>query len=160
MEPRFETLQEKKLIGKCLKMTYANDKTFELWKNFMPHRKEIKNVISGDLFSIRIHAKDFNFNKFDVNAIFEKWAAAEVRDFENIPDGMKTFILPAGLYAVFIYKGSSADGPATFGYIFNEWIPSSDYMIDNRPHFEVLGEKYKNEDTDSEEEIWIPVKHK
>jgi len=32
--------------------------------------------------------------------------------------------------------------------------------LDNRPHFEVLGEKYKNGDPESEEEIWIPVKEK
>ncbi len=160
MEPEFEILHGKKLVGKCLNMTYADNRTFELWKSFMPHRKEIKNKISGDLFSVQIYDKGFNFNNFDLNAAFEKWAAAEVKDFENIPDGMKTFILPPGLYAVFIHKGPAVKGPETFRYIFNEWIPASDYMIDTRPHFEILGEKYKNEDPDSEEEIWIPVKHK
>ena len=34
------------------------------------------------------------------------------------------------------------------------------YILDNRPHFEVLGGKYKNNDSNSEEEIWIPVKQK
>jgi AraC family transcriptional regulator len=32
--------------------------------------------------------------------------------------------------------------------------------LDNRPHFEILGEKYKQGSPDSEEEIWIPVKEK
>jgi AraC family transcriptional regulator len=36
----------------------------------------------------------------------------------------------------------------------------SAYDLDNRPHFEILGEKYKNESPDSEEELWIPVKLK
>lgn len=40
------------------------------------------------------------------------------------------------------------------------WLPASDYNLDNRPHFEVLGEKYKNNDPTSEEEIWIPIKLK
>lgn len=160
MEARFEIFPEKKLIGKCLKMTYADNKTFELWKSFMPYRKDIKNVLSGDLFSIQIYDKNFDFNKFDANAGFEKWAAMEVRDFENIPAGMKPFILSTGQYAVFIHKGPATNGPETFRYIFNEWIPASEYMIDNRPHFEILGEKYKNDDPHSEEEIWIPVKHK
>lgn len=32
------------------------------------------------------------------------------------------------------------------------------YEIDFRPHFEILGEKYKNNDPGSEEEVWIPVR--
>jgi len=32
--------------------------------------------------------------------------------------------------------------------------------LDDRPHFEVLGDKYKNADPDSEEEIWIPIRTK
>jgi len=39
-------------------------------------------------------------------------------------------------------------------------LPNSDYELDNRPHFEILGKKYKNNSADSEEEIWIPVKLK
>ena len=34
------------------------------------------------------------------------------------------------------------------------------YTLDDRPHFEILGEKYKNQDPDSEEELWIPIKPK
>jgi AraC family transcriptional regulator len=47
-----------------------------------------------------------------------------------------------------------------FKYIFEEWLPSAIYGLDNRPHFEILGAKYKNNDDSSEEEIWIPVKLK
>lgn len=47
-----------------------------------------------------------------------------------------------------------------FQYIFGTWLPASGYYLDNRPHFEILGHKYKNNDPDSEEEIWIPVKPK
>ncbi|MFT5513068.1 MAG: AraC family transcriptional regulator, partial [Bacteroidia bacterium] len=50
--------------------------------------------------------------------------------------------------------------PKTFGYIFGEWIPNSIYDIDSRPHFEILGDKYKNDHPNSEEEIWIPIKEK
>jgi AraC family transcriptional regulator len=35
-------------------------------------------------------------------------------------------------------------------------LPGSEYFLDNRPHFEVLGDKYKNNDPTSEEEIWKP----
>jgi len=38
-------------------------------------------------------------------------------------------------------------------YIFSDWLPKSDYELDEKPHFEILGEKYKNDDPNSEEEI-------
>ena len=72
---------------------------------------------------------------------------------------MESLTLPSGLYAVFHYKGLSSD-PSIFQYIFATWLPQSDYILDDRPHFEVLGEKYKNDDPDSEEDIYIPVKPK
>ena len=69
---------------------------------------------------------------------------------------METFTLSAGTYVVFEYKGPGNDN-SIFQFIFGTWHPNSNYLLDDRPHFEVLGEKYKNGDPDSEEEIWIPV---
>ena len=36
--------------------------------------------------------------------------------------------------------------------------PKSKYELDKRPHFALMGEEYKNEDPDSEEELWFPIK--
>jgi AraC family transcriptional regulator len=51
----------------------------------------------------------------------------------------------------------SSGASAFFQHIFSEWLPNSDYRLADRAHFEVLGEKYKNNDPSSEEEIWIPI---
>lgn len=99
------------------------------------------------------------YKQFRPNNEFEKWATVEVKSFEKIPNGMKSFILKGGLYAVFDYKGLSSDN-SIFQCIFSEWLPSSEYLVDNRLYFEVLGTKYKNNDPNSEEEIWIPIKEK
>jgi AraC family transcriptional regulator len=160
MTPSIQLLPEKKLIGKRVRISLTDNKTFELWKSFMPHRKEIKNNLSSELFSIQVYDQSYDFKNFDPGAIFEKWAAVEVSDFDNIPDNMESFILTGGLYAVFIHKGAASIGAKTFQYIFGTWLPASDYILDNRPHFELLGEKYKNDDPESEEEIWIPVRSK
>lgn len=157
MQPRIETLKEKKLIGKRLKMSLINNRTFDLWRSFMPERMKIKNRLSNDLISMRVY--DGALQLEEINRQFEKWAAAEVSNFDNIPAGMETFVLPGGLYAVFDYKGLNTDN-SIFIYIFKEWLPNSKYILDERPHFEVLGDKYKNGDPESEEEIWIPVKQK
>lgn len=158
MEPRIETLQDKRLIGTSVTMSLANNKTAEIWKKLMPRRKEINNNLSSELISMAIY-KPNHFAGFKPTNEFEKWAAIEVADFESVPNGLETFILKGGLYAVFDYKGSSTD-MRIFQYIFGTWIPKSGFLLDDRPHFEILGEKYKNADPDSEEEIWIPIREK
>jgi AraC family transcriptional regulator len=154
---RTETITAKKLIGKHIKTSFANDKTFELWRSFIPRRKEILNNLSTDLFSLQIYDKTF-FENFNPQAEFEKWALVEVSDFDNIPENMESFTLQGGLYAVFLHKNATSTPEKTFGYIYGTWIPNSEYELDDRPHFEVLGEKYKHIDVGSEEEIWIPVR--
>ena len=141
-------------------MNLAENKTSELWRSFMPRRKEITNFLTTDLFSVQVYDQTLNFGDFNENTRFEKWAAVEVSDFESIPDRMESIILPEGLYAVFLHKGAASEGARTFRYIFGIWLPGSEYQLDNRPHFEILGEKYKNDDPASEEEVWIPVKPK
>lgn len=157
MDASIENLSEKKLLGKRLTMSFANNKTAQLWQTFIPRRREIKNSVSNDMISMRVYKEALKLS--DVNQEFEKWAAVEVFDFENLPEKMDTYTLKGGLYAVFHYKGLSTDN-SVFIYIFGTWLPNSDYLLDDRPHFEILGEKYKNGDPDSEEEIWIPIKKK
>ncbi len=158
MTPRIESLKEKKLIGKRLTMSLANNRTGELWQKFMPNRREISNNITNDLISMQVYKPTY-FADFKPTNEFEKWATVEVTNIESVPTEMETFLLAGGLYAVFDYKGSSND-PSIFQYIFGTWLPSSEYILDDRPHFEVLGDKYKNNDPNSEEEIWIPIKPK
>jgi AraC family transcriptional regulator len=154
--PRIEILKEKKLIGKRLKMSLANNRTLELWRSFMPERAKIRNKVSTELISMRVYHQPL---RMDIHQEFDKWATVEVSDFSYIPDGMESFVLDEGLYAVFNYKGLNSDN-RIFIYIFTEWLLGSSYLLDNRPHFEILGDKYKNNDPESEEEIWIPVQSK
>jgi AraC family transcriptional regulator len=158
MQASIQTIGEKKLVGKRSIMTFANNTTIELWRGFMPKRKEIKNTLGANLYSIQIYPPLF-FTAVKLDVPFEKWATMEVSDFSAIPDEMETYTLPGGLYAVFFYKGLNTD-TLIFEYIHRTWLPNSDYLLDNRPHFEILGEKYRNADPNSEEEIWIPIQLK
>jgi AraC family transcriptional regulator len=157
MQHRIETLSSKKLIGKYMQMSLANNKTGELWASFMSARKTIQNNSSQNLYSMQLYPALY-FENFNPTTEFTKWATIEVTDFNTIPKGMESIVLPGGVYAVFNYKGNSNRAAAAFQYIFGTWLPSSNYTLDNRPHFELLTETYKNEHPDSEEEIWIPVK--
>lgn len=139
-------------------MSLADNKTGALWQAFMSNRKAITNCLTNDLISLQVY-QPTHFADFKPTNEFEKWATVEVASFDDVPTGMETFTLAGGLYAVFDYKGSSND-PRIFQYIFGTWLPTSGYVLDNRPHFEVLGAAYKNNDPSSEEEIWIPIKQK
>jgi AraC family transcriptional regulator len=156
MQPQFVSIEPKKLLGICLEMSLAENRTGELWRSFMPRLKEIETRVGNNLYSLQVYDEDY-FQRFDPTREFEKWALAEVKNFSVIPDEMEPFELPGGLYAVFQHKGM---GTEIFQHIFSEWLPNSGYDLDNRPHFEILGEKYKQGSPDSEEEIWIPVKIK
>lgn len=159
MKPRIETLAEKKLVGNRTKMSLSSNRTFELWRSFMPRLKEIRNSLGTDLYSVEVYSPIF-WEKFSADIEFEKWAAIEVTDFNATPDQMERLTVPDGLYAVFVLRGPASIATKTYEYIFRSWLPSSDFTLDNRPHFALMGEKYKQNDQDSEEEIWIPIKPK
>jgi AraC family transcriptional regulator len=155
-EPRIEALPEKKLAGKRMTMSFANNKTREVWQAFMPRRTEISNAIGSELYSVEVYTQGF-FDRFDPTKEFEKWAAVEVSDPGSTPSELEIITIPQGLYAVFTHRGPATEGPKTYGYIFQEWLPKSGFVLEPRPHFALMGEKYKHDDPESEEEIWIPV---
>lgn len=154
---RFEHSPERLFAGLRQTMSYKNNLTAALWQRFMPLRRSVANQKSDLLYSLQCYPPDF-FVRVNPDANFEKWALTEITGAGELPPGIETFSLPEGLYAVFHYRGSSANAPEVFGYIFGSWMPQSGYEADDRPHFEVLGEKYNTLDPLSEEEIWIPVK--
>jgi AraC family transcriptional regulator len=160
MEPSIKDLKEIKLAGRKARMSFANNKTRELWQSFMPGRKEIKNIIGAGRYSVEVYNDTEFFINFNPEREFEKWAVVRVNDFDNLPDGMEALTIPAGKYAVFIYKGRPGEAEGTYRYILGTWLPGSEYKLDDRPHFAYMGERYKGDDPDSEEEIWIPVKKK
>lgn len=160
MNPEIKNISSKKLGGKSLTMSFAKDRTVELWQSFMPQRRLISNTVSTYLYSIQVFNRVPDFKSFDPDETFQKWAAIEVTSFDDLPERMQTLKLHAGLYAVFLYKGKASDAEPFYRHIFQEWLPASGYELDDRPHLAIMGEKYKNNDDNSEEEICIPVKIK
>lgn len=160
MDPRIEILKETKLVGFRTSMSFALNKTVTLWQRLMPRRKEITNAVGVELYSVEVFNDPMFFKKFNPTREFEKWAAVKVKDFDSIPAGMEKLVISSGMYAVFLYKGKPSEGQQTYQYIYSQWIPDSEYTLDNRPHFALMGEKYKGEHPESEEELWIPITKK
>lgn len=157
MNPQIKTFPKTQFIGHNLSFSYADYRAFELWSHFMPRRNEIQFAVGTDLYNIQVNPENFDFNP---QTPYVKWAARPVSSFDFIPEGMLTLEVPEGLYAVFHYKGDQSNAASFFNQIYSVWLPNSDYKLDDRPQFEILGEKYKNNDPNSEEEIWIPIQLK
>ena len=155
MFDRIETLKETFCAGMSQEMSFAKDQTFKLFSTFMPRRDEIEDPLSDFIISLQEYPDFFGM---DEHTRYTKWALKEVAPTSKIPNGMQSYVIPSGLYAVFVHKGTAADFPDTMEYIIDEWLYNSDYDLDEtRPHFELLGAKYKPNSPDSEEEVWIPI---
>ena len=158
-EPEIRRLDTTLLVGLAIEMSLMDNKTQSLWQQFSPRISEINHKVSTDKLSLQVYPENY-YADFSPAKTFTKYAAVAVSSWDSIPKGLRRFSIESGTYAVFHYQGSSRDANSFFQYIFTEWIPNSKYAIDNRPHFEVLGDRYKNNDPNSEEEIWIPIKEK
>lgn len=157
MEQKIEKLEPKKLIGIHMEMSLSDNKTGELWQQFMPRRSEVKNRTTSDFISMQNFREGWNFSPI---ATFEKWATVEVSSFNEVPTKMETYLMEGGKYAVFVHHGPASEATKTMQYIFGQWLPGSKYEFDNREHFEVLPEGYNPLDPQAKEEIWVPIKDK
>lgn len=159
-EPRIRILPKTQLAGLKTYMSYSHNTTGLLWKRFMPEYHKITDTAGKELYSVEVYDNPDFFRNFEPAREFEKWAAVAVESGAVLPKGFTFFVLPSGKYAVFNYKGKSGEAAEIYRYIYSEWIPNSKYRLDSRPHFALMGAKYKNDHPDSEEEIWIPVREK
>jgi AraC family transcriptional regulator len=154
MDPKIMQRSEIKVIGMQSTMhhnQYGN--IIALWKRFSPQKKRIQNTINEDLIAIQVYS---HFNT--IENPFDIWACVEVSSLDSIPEGMTSFTIPKGAYAVFLHKG--LDASKTYQQIISEWLPNSGYEFDDRPHFQVMGTKYKNGSADSEEDFYVPIRVK
>lgn len=153
--PKLVTLPQTHLVGMNATMSRSDDQTPDLWRSFMPRRKEIDHRTNQNFISMQIYPGGPS-QISDPQATFTKWAAVEVAPSGDTPQGMQRYELGGGLYAVFHHQGPATD-LSTIMFIFQTWLPASDYRLDDREHFEVLPESYQPLDPNAFEDIWIPV---
>ena len=161
MENRIETLEPTLICGKSLKMSFQNDRTFELWQSFMPLLKGVSDRKGTHLISLQVFENPIDPKQFDPNAEFTKWAAVPVEtDHSDAGEKLDLYRISGGLYAVFKHHGPASEFGRSLQYIYGEWFPGSDYELDEREHFEKLPQGYRPDDPNAEEEIWIPIRKK
>ena len=144
-------------MGIRQQMSLVENLTAQLWRSFMPRRHEVKNRGTNEYISMQVYSATGG-QLFSPTTVFEKWAAVEVLNHDSVPDGMESYSLRGGQYAVFVHNGPASAAPKTMQHIFGTWLPDSAYELDDREHFEILPEGYDPLDPHAREEVWIPIR--
>ncbi|MBM3400591.1 MAG: GyrI-like domain-containing protein [Bacteroidetes bacterium] len=154
LEPTFLNLPEFTLTGISTEMSLSSNKTQSLWSSFRRQQKQSKYQDPDFFYSVIVYPENY-FENFNPATPFVKHALVSTEHTGNLDLGWERFTLPGGLYAVFNHKGPDS---SIFNFIYNQWLPQSRYILDNRPHFEKLPAGYIPGHSESEEEIYIPIK--
>lgn len=156
MEPRIVQLEPITLVGLPYYGDSADNKFAQVWERFMPHEKDILHRIKpGVGYGVEIYGPEFDQQR--------QWTylpSVQVSQVESIPLVLFPKTLPAATYAVFTAKGGIPKLGETFQYAYMTWLPTSQYQVAYPFDFEYYDERFKDNDPDSEVDIYIPIKPK
>lgn len=131
----------------------------DLWNNLLKKTGKIPDSSKVRRFGIcetdRINTRISR----DGNVVFTELVGIEVKDFQNVPQGLDIKVIPGGRYAVFTHKGTVATLRKTYDYIWGSWALFTRETPDEREDFEIYDERFLGADhEDSQIDIYVPVK--
>lgn len=123
------------------------------WGLFMNEVGTIKNVIKSE----RYYQVQYWSDNQDLNGMYF-FTGIEVSKLEDINPLFVIKTIPAGKYLRFIHRGLANKVGYTYKYIYNQFLPNTDYVLNKPFNFEYYGEKCLGPyNEDSESEIYIPI---
>ncbi len=77
----------------------------------------------------------------------------------KLDEGLSTYTVKGGRYAKFLHKGAYEGFQKSYAYIFNEWLPESDYKLRDEPCFDLYLNKdpRRTKPENLRTEIHIPI---
>lgn len=155
MEPKIVAKPAFKAVG--LAGRFAKDATGgipALWERFGAQEGEIENPVGGHYLGLCLGGQDDDFTYV---------AAREVADLKSVPEGLTGYEVEGQTYAVFTVSLTKAEpigkqmGRA-YKYIWDSWLPASDYDFAEAPDFEYYDERFDPAAMTGEVDIYIPVR--
>lgn len=126
----------------------------EPWAHLMSHLGVIKHIIEP----YRFYQLQYWFPEQDNESIYS-FIAVEVSHFEEIPIQLTEKVIPKHRYLKFQHKGLSNQVGYTYQYIYNEFLPNTDYQLPHLFNFEYYGEEHLGPyNPESISDIYIPIK--
>lgn len=155
MEPEIVTRSEAKVVGIARQYQEEDLNMETLWSAFRPNVSQITNRVGDDAFGIY---EEYHESENGVG--FSYICSVAVADFNDVPEGMITRIIPAHLYAAFRHEGPISSLPETLKYIWGSWLPKSDFEYVEKPDFELYAPASQPENPDKTLFLCIPIRTK
>ncbi|MCF7859241.1 MAG: GyrI-like domain-containing protein [Candidatus Cloacimonetes bacterium] len=147
-----------KVVGLKIKTNINANEIPQLWNEFIVRTDELeKNAVPDCSLGICIYKPDLNEQN---ETEFSYMACKVVKEDSKIPKGMEYRELPPQLVAVFTHIGSLDNLSETYDYIYDKWLPESDYTLIEADEIEWYDARFKYGEEDSQMDIHIPIAKK
>lgn len=153
--PELIELPEKILVGISF---FVSDETeiTDLSKEWARFSNEL-HTIQNKTVPERFYQVQFWSANQQIGGLFF-FTGTEVTEAVDVNPLYIVKILPKGKYLRFIHKGFANKVGYTYRFIYNEFLPDTDYKLTKPFNFEFYGEKHIGPcHPDSESEIYIPI---
>lgn len=153
--PELLELPEKILVGISFFISddsEINDLSKE-WNRFLSEVASVKNKTTPEKY----YQVQYWSDNQELGGLYF-FTGIEVTHIEDLNPLFVIKTIPKGRYLRFIHKGFSNKVGYTYRYIYNQFLPETDYKLTKPFNFEYYGEKCLGPyNEDSESEIYIPV---
>lgn len=154
LAPRFVTAGPLLIAGLREQLDeHAAQKIPALWQRLLVLWNDIPQRVSdvGYGLCISVDSQEYYY-----------MAGCAVWDFTDTPASLSHFIIASQHYAVFTHAGNVSSIRNTIDYAFDQWLPTSGYVLTSKDHnslhfFERYGEDFNTSTGFGEIEIWLPV---
>lgn len=147
------------LAGQFTTTTFQTYTPWKLWQQFRPLVKDIPGRLDETLMAMHRYPQGLDMTQVAADQPFEQWALVQIQQEDKMPDGIHTWWMEGGDYAVFEQSGTVENFRASMHWLIAEGLPPQQLALDARPYFEIMDHRYKGPaDPDSLETVYVPVK--
>ena len=150
MEPKIVSRPAFTVVGMKYRGKNENNEIPQMWQELGPRAEEIKDMVGPQV------AYGISANMDMVTGEFDYTAGFEVSSAEAMPEGMVSFEVPGGKYAVFTTTLPKIS--ETFHNAYGTWLPQAGYAPKGGPEFELYDERFDPRDPSSTFDLYIPIK--
>jgi AraC family transcriptional regulator len=159
VEPLILTRKALTVVGLKYRGKNRQGEVRQLWRRFALRAAEITNQVSGGSYGVMGHYDKPSGGMGNYNPShgeFDYLAGVEVDSTTDLPAGMESWEISEQRYAVFVFP--FCDISQAYRYIYQEWLPASDYQLAAAPEFEFYPATFDPDDESSEMFLYLPIK--
>ena len=144
-----------KVVGMKIHTNIEENRIPQLWNDFIARMDELDKIAVPDC-SLGICLNETG-SEFQEDSMFYYMVCKVVKDDRVIPSGMEYHEISSQLVAVFTHLGSLDTLSETYDYIYDKWLPESEYKLFTADEIEWYDSRFKFGEKDSQIDIHIPI---